>query len=277
MSSAVFDIYKDVTQKIVMNLKDGIIPWRKKWCSPILVKCNWKTQRKYNGINLLILKDEGEYLTFKQCQEAGGHVKPGEKAHTIYQWIPYVKKEDKEEYERRIKEGEDTDDLVTPILKHLNVFHISQTEGIKSKEEKTGYTDAKSPVDMAELCLSALCQKVKEEKIDECYTDTDNILHVPARKQFESEEQWYNSVFSHVAQNQMQIKENTKPALVELTSEMAACMIMTGVGLNTEAAFTDTIYDCSYWAQQLNDDVKLVIKAAGNAYKIAEKVLEPIM
>ena len=74
------DIYKIVTDRILAQLEKGVVPWRRPWqgSEPI----NYITRKPYRGINLLLL-DGGEYISFKQCKEKGGHVRKGEKGFMI--------------------------------------------------------------------------------------------------------------------------------------------------------------------------------------------------
>ena len=65
------NVYQIVTQRIMEQLKKGVIPWRKPWVEgrpPVPV--NWVTQKPYRGVNLWLL-EPGEYATFKQISVAG--------------------------------------------------------------------------------------------------------------------------------------------------------------------------------------------------------------
>ena len=75
------DIHERVTARILEQLEKGVIPWRKTWhgSQPI----NYVSRKAYRGVNLLLLPFGGEWLTFKQAQDAGGRVKKGEKASMI--------------------------------------------------------------------------------------------------------------------------------------------------------------------------------------------------
>ena len=283
-----FDIYKDVTRRIVMSLAQGEIPWRQRWCSPVNIKVNYVSRRPYSGINLLLLRDMGEYLTFNQCDSLGGHIKKGEHAKTIYTWFPFVRKEDKEEYERRKKAGENTDDLTIPVLRFNKVFHLSQTEGIKTKIETPENEQAGKPVDIAEWILSRYGEDtgitIKEKQADTCTFDSSTgILTVPSRGQFRKEEQWYGTVFQQLALAMAEgaqakdAEKKTNPAMAELVAEIAASMVMTGVGLDIQQTREDTLAACSRWSRELEADARLVVTASGRAQKIAEHILQPLL
>lgn len=280
-----FDIYKSITRDIVMKLSKGEIPWRKRWCSPISDKLNYKSRRKYNGINLLILQQPGEYLTMKQCNEAGGHVRKGEKSHTIYQYFPVPLKGMREEYERRKKAGEDTTDITVPVLRYQQVFHLSQTEGVTSKIETIEHEKAKNPVDMADYVITKFTDNTGI-RINETQTDTVRVeaelsqITIPSRKQFKTEEQWYNTLFGAIAGttlDKMYEDKKMNDAHRELVTEIAACMITTGTGIAIDETEYDTLAECKKWSAVLNNDFRLIVTASSQAQKIAEDVLKPIM
>jgi len=114
-----FNVYQAVTDRIIAQLEQGVIPWRKTWkgSEPI----NYVSRKRYKGINLMLLPYGGEYLTFLQAKEAGGHIKKGEKSNMIV-YFNFTEKEN--------EQGEVES---VPFLKYSNVFHISQCEDIKSK------------------------------------------------------------------------------------------------------------------------------------------------
>ena len=282
--------YKEVTCRIVMRLAEGDIPWRKRWCSPVSGKMNWKSRRRYGGVNLLLLEDEGEYMTFNQCREAGGHVRKGEKSHTIYQRFPVFRtKEAKEEYERRQKAGQDTSDIdMMWILSTCSVFHLSQTEGVKTKIEHIEHAEARTPTDMADFVIDeykhTMRMNITEMETDACsWNDGERILTVPSRKQFGTEEQFYNTVFGQLAKIALQATDNDgarkeKPQVQrELEAEIASCMMMSGVGLAIPQTEQDTLAECSKWMLELNRDFRLIVRASTSAQKAAETILQPIL
>ncbi len=58
---------------------------------------------------------------------------------------------------------------------------------------------------------------------------------------------------------------------------MAACMVMSGVGLAIKETEEDTMAECSKWTAALNKDFRLIVNASSKAQKIAECILKPIM
>jgi antirestriction protein ArdC len=73
----------------------GVAPWVKPWASAesVALPYNATSQRSYSGVNVLLLWIEAvakgyrssAWLTFKQANALGGHIRKGEKAaHIVY-------------------------------------------------------------------------------------------------------------------------------------------------------------------------------------------------
>ena len=124
MAAAKANVYEMVTTRIIEELEKGIIPWEKPWTGIRAGAYNRVSKKAYSMINQMLLKHTGEYATFKQWQDLGGHVKKGEKSEIVVFWKILEKEEtDKETGEKEVKK--------IPMLRYYNVFHISQVEGVK--------------------------------------------------------------------------------------------------------------------------------------------------
>ena len=74
------NVYQVVTERIIEQLESGIIPWHKPWTGTRSRAYNRVTRKPYSLLNQMLLQHTGEYATFKQWTEAGGHIKKGEKS-----------------------------------------------------------------------------------------------------------------------------------------------------------------------------------------------------
>lgn len=93
------DIYEEVTRRIVEQMEQGEIPWHKPWIAG--GSCvSYATGKPYSLLNQMLLGQPGEYLTFKQCQQAGGHIHRGEKAHMVVFW-KWIEQENEETGEKK--------------------------------------------------------------------------------------------------------------------------------------------------------------------------------
>ena len=109
------DIFSAVTDRIIAALEKGTVPWKQPWsgsCGCI----SYATGKPYSLLNHLLLGGKaGEYVTFKQCTQAGGYVRRGEKAHLVVFWKPW------EEVDQ------DTGEITTHfLLRYLNLLRNSR-------------------------------------------------------------------------------------------------------------------------------------------------------
>ena len=79
------DLYQEVTNRIMEQLENGIIPWEKPWISAGSAVSH-ATGKPYSLLNQMLLGRPGEYVTFKQCQQEGGKVRKGEKSSMVVFW-----------------------------------------------------------------------------------------------------------------------------------------------------------------------------------------------
>src|SRR5579871_3352478 len=86
--------YGEVTSRIIAELEVGRLPWVQPWDAarcPCPMPHNAASGRQYSGINVLILWGAGieagygaqRWLTYRQAEQAGGHVRRGEKGTTV--------------------------------------------------------------------------------------------------------------------------------------------------------------------------------------------------
>ena len=68
------DIYAEITNRIINQLEQGVIPWRKPWvaCGAAI---SYATGKSYSLLNQMLLGKAGEYLRFKAQAGAFAKVK----------------------------------------------------------------------------------------------------------------------------------------------------------------------------------------------------------
>ena len=83
------DTYAIVNEKIISLLEGGIVPWRKPWASTGLPR-NLVSKKPYRGVNVFLLSASKYvspfWLTFRQANELGGHVRKGEESSVVTFW-----------------------------------------------------------------------------------------------------------------------------------------------------------------------------------------------
>src|SRR3954447_11910507 len=127
------DLYAEVTARILAELERGAAPWIKPWSATAgqNVPQNAVTNRPYSGSNVVLLwlaRGRGwatpRFLTFKQAQEAGGHVRKGEHGTKVY----FVK-----QLQVMDLEAEQADARLIPMLREYTLFNVAQCEGLPDR------------------------------------------------------------------------------------------------------------------------------------------------
>jgi antirestriction protein ArdC len=129
-------LYQEVTDKIISELEQGRFPWVQPWGGAragLGLPKNASTQRRYSGINVLILWgaviEKGfrsqNWLTFRQALTLGGCVRKGERGTTVCYADKFIPKS---EQERAAKSGDDPN--AVPFLKRFTVFSVDQCDGL---------------------------------------------------------------------------------------------------------------------------------------------------
>ena len=80
--------YEQITRTIIEKMEQGVVAWHKPWSTGLATSL--VSQKPYRGINQLLLGflpySSKYYLTYRQAQQLGGHVKKGEKSHSVVFW-----------------------------------------------------------------------------------------------------------------------------------------------------------------------------------------------
>ena len=93
------NLYDEITRRIMEQLEQGMIPWRKPWIGSSSA-ISHVTGKPYSLLNQMLLGRPGEYVTFRQCQQEGGMVRKGEKSSMVVFW-KWIEQEDEESGEKK--------------------------------------------------------------------------------------------------------------------------------------------------------------------------------
>lgn len=270
------NVYEIATNKIVEQLEKGVVPWHRPWyaCRPQ----NWVTGKRYNGINIFVLKG-GEYLTYKQCKAAGGTVRHGEKGHPVF-FFSFIDKEDD-------SDGEDEKKMKSvPIFKYYTVFEVSQCDGIERKEKGDGTLDDFKPIETAENIIAGYADKpeIKNTSPYAAYNKGDDIVYMPPKELFKTELRYYSTLFHELghstgAKNRLNrdlsgMSGSKDYAREELVAELTSSMLVTECRLcNNEDVYEQSAAYIKGWIEKLNNDSRAFVFAASRAKKAYEYIL----
>lgn len=279
-------VYQMVTDRIIEQMQKGIIPWRKPWHGAQAtgddVAISYASRRAYSQINQWLLGNvPGEWLTYKQIQDAGGKIKKGEKASFV---VFYTKYEFKTKDE---KTGEEKLNSI-PVLRYYNVWHLAQTEGIKSKIVPGEKVEVESD-GLAEKVIADYIQRTglsfhNDRPSNRAYYSpgVDEVV-VPMPNQFSRMSEYYSTTFHELthstmkedrcnrkAENQGAFFGNENYSREELVAEMGSAMLCSRCGIENAKTFDNTVAYLQSWIKALKNDIKMIIWASSRAEKAAE-------
>ena len=277
------NVYEMVTERIIEQLEQGIIPWEKPWSGVREGAFNRISKKSYSLLNQMMLKHDGEYATFKQWTELGGHIRKGEKSEIIVFWKIYPIEEVQEDGTKIVKQ--------IPLLKYINVFHISQVDGVEPlpKEELHDI----EPIEKAESILqdywtreNIIVEHIKGDKA--FYSPMRDMIQLPLFEQFKDANEYYSTAFhesvhSTMKESRCNRAEERKNKLVafgseeyskeELVAELGSASLMNIIGIETKKSFKNSTAYIQSWIRVLKNDVKFIVSASSKAEKAVNYIL----
>lgn len=287
------NIYQEITDKVITALENGTVPWQQPWVSVGGIGAYNRVSRKpYSLLNQIILGQPGEWASFKQWQEAGAHVKKGEKSSLNVWWsvLTFPKKDDAGNV---VMEDGKPLMVSVPKLKWNRVFHISQVEKNDGDTMEPVIQPEPLPngVEAVELADKTFLEYLQREKIRleeggdrACYSPAFDRICLPMRAQFKSTAEYYSAAFHeavHSTGHKSRLNRLEKDAHFgneeyskeELCAEMGSAMILHSLGVDTESSFANTAAYIKSWLRVLKGDNKFVVGAASRAEKAAKFIL----
>jgi antirestriction protein ArdC len=270
------NVYEIVTEQIIKQLESGNVPWRRPWlCQE---PCNLISQKPYRGINTFLLSASGYpspfWLTYKQAEKLGGHVKKGEQSHMVVFWNIGTEK-------LNAKTGK----LSKPfLLRYYRVFNLSQTEGIQSELRITNHAPV-ADIAACESIVTAMPHAPSfEDSSKAAYSPSRDCVMMPSRSVFNSSEGYYATLFHELTHSTGHASRVGREGITDtagfgsdtyskekLIAEMGSAMLcgITGIApvtLENSAAYLRS------WIGVLKGDSKLVVAAASAAQKAADYI-----
>lgn len=283
-----FDVYQAVTDRIIKTMEEGTIPWTKPWVGINECAVKYRDSSPYSLLNQLLLGEAGEYISFKECEERGGHVKKGAKSKFVVFWS--MNKYDMKDSDGNVIRDENGEPMkkVVPLLRYYNVFHIRDCEGIESKQKvETFETD---PIEEAEKVSGDYLNRsgVRLENVAgdrACYSPSLDRIKIPNMNQFKDAEEYYSTLFhEEVHSTGHKTRLNRLDGSIaafgdedyskeELVAELGACMILNILGIESKNTFRNSTAYLQGWLKALKNDKKLIVSAAGKAEKAVEMIM----
>jgi antirestriction protein ArdC len=278
MRETTSNVYEIITEKIVEQLENGVIPWRKPWRTE--PPCNLISGKEYRGINPFLLAPQGfgsrYWLTLNQANKIGGRIRKGEKSSIVTFWNVGQEK---------IVHGADGKDRNSRpfLLRFYRVFNVEQTEGIADKLGLGNAAPRVASIDACEAIVNGMPNPPKHEQSDRAwYRPSTDSVGMPSRDLFNSSEEFYSTLFHELTHSTGHASRVGRDGIEtlntfgsesyskeELVAEMGAAMLSGITGISPATIPNSAAYLQS-WINRLRGDSKLLVSAASAAQKATD-------
>jgi antirestriction protein ArdC len=287
-------IYAEITDKFILKLEQGTVPWRKPWAGGDSAPKNLVSKRAYRGINTLILSlsdfSSPWWLTFKQAGDLGGKVLKGSKSSIVV----YYSRIEKRDANGNVKRDENGRPLSFAMLRYSRVFNLEQTEGIEAPagpEPVTIGDAAEGDLGAAETLygetLLTWMPNVSQGGTRACYSPSLDSIKMPRIDSFSRKAEFYHTFHHEAAHATGHATRLNREGIVELNefgsksyskeelvAEITAAFVSNAVGILNEVTFENSAAYLSNWIKVLKSDNAFIVKASSGAQKAADFILK---
>ncbi len=285
------DVYAIVTEKIINLLEQGVVPWRRPWTGGGLPR-NVVSKKPYRGINHFLLSAskfvQPYWLTMRQANELGGHVRKGEESTIIVFW--------KVEDGRRQDETQDESDTELDeqcrrrfVLRCYRLWNVEQCELPEKALEKLPRveTHQHDPIEAVERIVAAMpnAPTIEHAGSKAFYSSITDRITMPPGKLFISPEE-YSATLLHelthsVGHEKRLARESITEAAAfgsavyskeELIAEMGGAYLCAEAGISNAVIANQAAYVAG-WLTKLRDERKLLVHAAAQAQRACDYIL----
>jgi antirestriction protein ArdC len=281
------DIYTRITDRIVADLEQGVRPWLKPWNAAHAAGRITRPLRHngipYRGINTLMLWSaamEAGYaapiwITFKQAQELGAHVRKGEKGSLVV----YANTITRTELD--VDTGDEAEREI-PFLKGYTVFNVEQVEGLPAQfyAPANPRLDPVQRIDHAETFFASTGADIHHGGNRAYYSVTNDHVQMPPFETFRDAESYYATLAhecTHWTRHPKRLDRDFGRkrwgdegyAMEELVAELGSAFLSADLDLTPEPRDDHAAYIAS-WLKVLKDDKRAIFTAASHAQRAAD-------
>jgi len=275
------DVYSIITNRIIEQLEQQVIPWRKPWTEGGHPQ-NLFTKRPYTGMNTWLLGSLGYaqnyFLTWKQLKAVGASVKKGEKGTMVVFW-------------KRIPEKQENNSSEPPkvkqLLRYYYVFNIAQIDDLPEVISIPFMPDDLYPISDCDKIIEMMpnCPTIKHGKQKAYYDPLEDYINMPKQGSFGSPTAYYCTLFHELIhstghQSRLNRKEIVEPnnfgsdmySIEELTAEIGACYLNSVTGI-VNKEFDNSVAYIKGWIEVLRNDKRFIVFASGQAQRATDYIL----
>ncbi len=282
-------LYEDITSKIIGEIEAGCVPWVQPWGASkskasLGMPKNAATERRYSGINILILWGavidgsfpKQSWLTFRQALSLGGAVRKGERGTTVViadRFTPddeRVRARDLDEQARSV-----------PFLRRFTLFNVAQCDGLPAEVLAA---ETQIPTSLIEPRVDAL---IKASGVDfriggerAFYDAALDLVRIPPPQAYFEPINWHRTALHELAHAVGHVSRlnrdltgtfgSKKYAFEELIAEIGAAFCCASLGIVPTVRHADYI---GSWLEVLREDNRAIVRAASAASKAADMIL----
>lgn len=280
-------LYSEVTDRIIAELEAGTLPWVKPWDdgrAPLGLPRNAGTDRRYSGINVLILwhtlfergYQSQRWLTYRQAVAMGGHVRKGEQGTTVCYADKFTPKGGEE---AREPDGDNPRQIA--FLKRFTIFNVDQCEGLPDDPTDRIITHNEAVlIPRAEALIAATGAEIRIGGSDAYYAPSTDHICVPPPEVYYEPINWYRTVLhelGHFSGHPKRLDRLPKTgfgspdyAREELCAELISAFLCAELGIVPTVRHSDYL---GAWLGVLREDSRAIFRAASQASKAADYLL----
>lgn len=283
-------VYSIITNQIVQRIEEsGQLPWRKPWRE--VQAYNFKSKKPYSFLNQFLLRRSGGYLTFKQIQELGGHLRKGSKSEVVTFYKVYEGKEILKDANNQTICDEDGKPMHKArfALKYYRVFSLQDIDGIE--DEPIEMNKDIRPNEVAEAIIRGYVNRSgikfrSEPSSSAFYAPAEDLVSVPSIKQFDEASEYYSTVFHEITHSTGHIKRLNRDGFKkitrfgscdysreELVAEIGSCFLRREARIEDKGAFENSAAYIENWKNVLKRDDHAIVRAASQAEKAVKYIL----
>jgi len=282
------DLYTRVTDRIIAALESGVRPWMKPWSVPAAERGSDLLPLRHNGtpyrgINILLLWGDAiekgftrnVWMTFKQAEERGAHVRKGERGSLVV----YADRATKTETNDKGEEVE----RAFGFMKAYTVFNVEQIDGLPPEffgPEIAG-EDLRGAalIEEAETFFARTGAVFRHGGNRAFYTPGPDVIQLPPPKAFRDAESCAatkaHELIHWTGHQSRMAREFGKRfgdrayAFEELVAEMGSAFLCADLCITPETREDHAAYLAS-WLAVLKEDKRTIFSAAAHAQRAAD-------
>ena len=278
------DVYSLVNDRILAALSQGIIPWKRPWTGHM--PTNYDSGNEYRGVNILTLGiaemirgySSPYWLTFRQANKHGGHIKKGEKA-------TYIVFSDKKIREVEKEDGT-KDKKIYHFIRSFPVFNWDQTEGVPQKESGSALDPDRDLIEVCDAILSGMPRPpaYRESGNSAYYVPKQDLVNLPPIETFKTTEGYVATKFheyAHSTGHKARLNRRGVMAVAafggeeysfeELVAELTSAYLCAKNGIDNTLENSSAYIQ--HWIEVLKNDRTMLMKASGKAMLAIDYIL----